>query len=429
MYTEEEEFNYDDYLDENEKDSSKKTFFDVRFILKVILIILLVVLIIFLVFKIKNKNISSNNKDNKISVLDSTVVFNSNMEMIREAAHEYFFVKGNLPQKEGESLTVKVKTLMDENLIQRVIDEKGNSCGYNTSTATITKNKVDYKMEVRLSCPYKSDTLVYYYDIQGVCLTCKGENYDSVKANSEFKENNKVENNSSNNQNNNSNESDKVFEDDNKDNVPSNKVCNGNYSNWSTEYVAGNNLEYETRTLVRGYKEEVTYGEWGLATTLQQTSNDNLEVKTFVEIEPKSTTSCQETTTKPSSKAGRTITSRVETQKETTKSCTKDRTYTKTLTKWDNTAYKCKTLGIGKVECTYKVKGTCKNVTTTKKVTIYKYCDTKTTNIETTYYQSRPITKNLVYTDYILESEMPEGYQKLNGSERVEYRYREKCEK
>lgn len=53
--------------------------------------------------------------------------------------------------------------------------------------------------------------------------------------------------------------------------------------------------------------------------------------------------------------------------------------------------------------------------------------DTKTYTENVTYYSSREIKKNLVYTDYILESEMPTGYQKLAGSEVTQYRYREKC--
>ena len=62
MYTEEEEFNYDDYLEENGESNNKKTFIDWHFIIKVILIVLLVILIIFLVFKIKNKNVKPTKK-------------------------------------------------------------------------------------------------------------------------------------------------------------------------------------------------------------------------------------------------------------------------------------------------------------------------------------------------------------------------------
>ena len=68
-------------------------------------------------------------------------------------------------------------------------------------------------------------------------------------------------------------------------------------------------------------------------------------------------------------------------------------------------------------------------MTSSYKITYYKYRDTISTTINKTYYQSRPIIKNILYTDYILESEMPAGYTKLANSEKIEYRYREKCSK
>ena len=47
-----------------------------------------------------------------------------------------------------------------------------------------------------------------------------------------------------------------------------------------------------------------------------------------------------------------------------------------------------------------------------------------------TFYKSRTITKGEpTYTDYILESEIPDGYQTLDGSDLKQYRYKEKCGK
>ena len=44
-----------------------------------------------------------------------------------------------------------------------------------------------------------------------------------------------------------------------------------------------------------------------------------------------------------------------------------------------------------------------------------------------TYYRSRTIERETVYTDYILEALMPSGYTKVDGSELTQYRYRTKC--
>ena len=68
MYTEDEEFDYNNYLDEDDVKETNKPLIDIRFIIRIALIVLLVILIIFLVFKIKNKN-TNTNKVNKEQVI------------------------------------------------------------------------------------------------------------------------------------------------------------------------------------------------------------------------------------------------------------------------------------------------------------------------------------------------------------------------
>lgn len=435
MYTEEDEFNYDDYLDENNESNNKKSFIDWHFILKVILIIILIVLVIFLVFKIKNKNSSKpvKNNNNTNNIQEVSMVFDNNMDAVLDASKEYFFTKENLPEQIGETKSITVKKLIEGKYLTELVDSKGNVCGYNTSGASLTKYQNDYKLEVTVKCSDKQDTKVFYYDLKGNCLNCNGEDYihdDTITKEQETKEKTSdiiVDNDTENKTN---NDTDIIIDND-ADKVPTTeKICK-DFSNWSTVYVAGNNYEVQTRTLVKGYKDEVIYGEWSEPTTEEISENDGLEVKTYTEDKTVSskTSWSKESTTKPSSKSGREISSRTETIKTSKKVCTKDRTYTKTLKKWDNSAYKCKTISLGKVECTYKVKGSCYNVPSTKTVTYYKYRDKTTKTVTKTYYQSRTITNNVTYTDYMLESELPEGYAKVVGSERVEYRYREKCSK
>ncbi|MBQ8891903.1 MAG: hypothetical protein IJ068_03455 [Bacilli bacterium] len=418
MYTEENEFDYNDYLDEEDNSSSKKPFIDFKFILKIIVIILLVILIIFLVFKIKNKNVENkNNKENTNSV----ALISDNINLIRDASRAYFFQDEHLPVELLESRDVTVKELINQKLIISIKDKDGNVCGYNTSGSTITKNKNDYELDVRLVCATSSDEKKFYYDLDGACLNCNGENYTPNNDNNE-------ENQSSNSENINNNN---LNEDNNNNNSSENndKVC-GVYSDWTTEVKNDSNLQKETRTLVKAYKNEVVYGEWGESTTTPIEASDTVDVKSFEAIDIQSKRTCSdESTTKPASRENREISSRVVTKKSTTKVCSGGKTYTKTLTKWDNSADSCKSYGIGKVVCTYTSKKTCTNKTTSKSVTYYTYCDTETVEVPITFYVSRSVSYNPIYTDYILESEIPEGYTKVNGSEIVQYRYREKCGK
>ena len=420
MYTEENEFNYDDYLDEAEKYNSKKPFFDFSFILKVLAVIILIILIIFLVFKIKNKNY--NNKDDKKSI-DNEIALVDNMSLIRDASYKYFFDKKNLPENVGDNLSVNINDLIKNELITSVKEVDGGTCSYSISKANLTRNANDYELKINLICQKTRDEKVYYYDLDGKCLTCNGEEYkssdsiDSIEEVDTSDNNDSVENNNINNQD----------SDVSKNNY--NYSC-GVYSSWTTEYKNDSSLERETRTLVKAVKSEPIYGEWSSETTTEIIGNSNLEVKTIIKNEPVTTKTCSsESTNKPASKEGREIESRVVTNKSTKKVCSGGSTYTKKLTKWDNNAYSCRSYGIGKVICTYKTKKTCKNKTVTNSTTYYKYCDTVTTYENKTYYQSRTISYNPIYTDYILESDIPSGYTKVDGSEITEYRYREKCGK
>ena len=283
-------------------------------------------------------------------------------------------------------------------------------------------------MDVRLICASATDEKKFYYSLDGICLNCNGESYTPTVDND--KEQNQNENYTNNNENsNNNNNGNNNNGNNNNGNNNSTNTC-GVYSDWTTEIKNDSNLEKETRILVKAYKNELVYGEWGESTTTRLEASDTLDVKSFEAIDKQTKRTCSnESTSKPESRDNREITSRVVTKKSTKKVCTGGKTYTKTLTKWDNSADSCKSYGIGKVVCTYKTKKTCSYKTTTKKVTYYTYCDTETVDVPITFYVARSISYNPVYTDYILESEIPEGYTKVIGSEIIQYRYREKCGK
>ena len=425
MYTEENEFDYNDYLDEDTK--PKKSLIDFKFLLRVFIIVILIILIIFLVFKIANRN-KNKTVDKNINEVykDGELVFIDDFSLMRDATRSYFFDQKNLPRNVGDSLSVNIRNLIASKLITSVKDEKGNVCNYDTSGAIIVKNKKDYKVVVNLNCDNNKGEETYYYDLDGKCLTCNGEKYDPNE-NIESEEVKPVEDS-------------KDVNSDPVDKVPNNQtdkvpvepvyVCNQTYSDWTSEYKEDSDYERESRVLVKGYKEDITYGDWSEPTTNKIEGSGNLEVKIYDKTVSSSSKKCsQESTTKPSKKSGRVITSRTVTKTTTKEVCTGGGTYTKKLTKWDNNAISCKSYGIGNVVCTYKSKKTCTNKKVNTYVTYYKYCDTITKNVTKTYYQARVINRNTLYTDYMLENELPEGYQILEGSSKTEYRYRLKCVK
>ncbi len=447
MYTEENEFDYDNYLAENEDGGSNNSSFNKNLITKIILIAICIILIIFLFFMI-TKNFKKEDKKENNSV-DSSLVFNNNINLLKDVAIDYFFGMENYPKEVGENKLVSVKELIDGKLLTEMLDYDKKACGYNTSYISMTRNKNDYMLEIYLNCPSNEEKLVYYYDLKFNCLTCNGEAYissndDENNGNNEDSNqdtNNNNQDNNSNNENNNNNDSNN---NDNSNNNSNNNngnnndngsnsgalVCKGEFGAWTTEFINDDTLEREERVVVKGYKDNITYGPWSSETTTPITSTSNLQV--YSETRSETTTSLsgwsQVTTKKPSSKEGRTINSWTESEPYYETEC-KNQTYTVNRTTWDNSANKCTSTGIGKVTCTY-TKKVCNDVKKYKSVKYYQYQDTVTETKDVTYYKSREIIKGTPsITDYILESEMPVGYTKLPNSEVKQYRYKTKCVK
>ena len=302
----------------------------------------------------------------------------------------------------------------EEGIITEVLDYNGNKCGYNTSTVSMVKNKNDYLMTVRLVCASMEDTVEYYYDKDFNCLTCNGETY--VSDDSSEDDNNNNDNNSNN---------------DNNNNTPTN-VC-GTWSDWSTAYVDDDTLDRESRTLIKAYKDEKVYGEWSEPTKEAPTNITGIEVQTkeVAETVTEYTDWSSKSTTKPSSQEGREIETSTESEPYKSTTCTnKKYTYKKTVTGRDSKALRCVKdyNNFGKYICTYEgTKKVCSTKTKYKTVTYYSYRDKVEKQQTVTYYQTRTVTSNPIYTDYILESEIPSGYTKVAGSELVQYRYRQKC--
>lgn len=408
MYTEENEFDYDDYLQEADDDSFNKSPFNRTLLTKIVLIVLCLILIIFLFFTITN---SFKKEKKEETPVDSSLVFNNNINLLKTLGEKYFFEMENYPKEVGKNIKVNVRELIDGKLVTEIVDSNKKACGYNTSYISMTRNKNDYMLEIYLNCPSNSEKRVYYYDLEFNCLTCNGESY--VSSDDDEEEEKPVEDNNNNNNNQNNNTT---------------QVCS-EFGNWTTEYKDDKSLDRQSRVVVKGFKVEIVYGNWSNETTTPIQGNSNLQVAVETRMEPTTTLSSwsKASTTKPQAKEGRTINSWTDSEPYYTESC-KNKTYTQNRTTWDNNANKCTSTGIGKVTCTY-TKKVCNTVKKYRDVTYYQYQDTITTTKSVTYYRSRTITQKTLYTDYILESNMPDGYTKLEGSERTEYRYRNACVK
>ena len=219
----------------------------------------------------------------------------------------------------------------------------------------------------------------------------------------------------------------------NNNNNNNTAVC-GNYGEWTTEFKNDPSLEYETRVLIKAYKTEKIYGEYSAPTKTKPEEQAGIEIKSYETTETTSEyTDWTTTNEKPEDKTGREIKTSTENTPYSSKSCKNvTKTYTKKITGTDKKAIKCSAVKgeYMKYVCTYKktVKK-CSTTTKYKTTTTYTYRDLVEKQQQVTYYQTRTVTDNTVYTNYILESEIPSGYIKLNGSEITQYRYRQVCSK
>lgn len=179
-------------------------------------------------------------------------------------------------------------------------------------------------MEIHLLCPSIENTVSYYYDLEYNCLNCNGEDYvpsdDDSNDNNDDTTTDDTDDTTTDDKDNNEDK-----DDNNNDKDDTTELVCQDFGDWTTEYINDPSLDRESRVLVIGYKENISYGEWSTPSTIAITPTDTLEVKTEVRTETRTETSdwSQESTTKPASKEGREISSRNVTSTYTTQSCTR----------------------------------------------------------------------------------------------------------
>lgn len=405
MYTEENEFDYNEYQDYNDVNynnpDNKKNNSYKGIISKGLIIILAIIVITLAVYWFNS--LKKGDKDPVTNKPDATLVFNNNVEMIRRAAEEYFFNDGNTPK--DDSLSVDIEKLISEGFITEVKDHDNKVCSYTKSKVTLTKNQNDYKMELILSCDTLEDYFVYYYDLDYKCLTCNGEKYEPNASNEEEQNNN----------------------DENTNNYGF--VCNF-WSDWTDTYINESDIERRERTLIIAYKQDYDYGTWSEYSKTAITANANLEIqtKTIQESTTTKTETSEWSTSKPEVQDNRSIETKTESKTTYKKTCETVKQPTKILNYMDAAAKYCAWVGVNKYECTYAAKEVCTNKPKTTKTTYYRYTDTITNIQDVIYYRSRTkILSTPVYTNYVLESDIPVGYTKLASSAKKEYSYKAIC--
>lgn len=141
-------------------------------ILKKLLMFVLALTVIFGIIALVTKCTKDEPKDE--SPIEEKVDLKGLLDEIEEATMKYI-TKDNLPTELNASKTIKLKYLINKDLIKEVKDEKGNTCNQNSSYSEITKLQNNYALKVSLTCGDTTDYKIVYIGCfesceDGVCV-------------------------------------------------------------------------------------------------------------------------------------------------------------------------------------------------------------------------------------------------------------------
>ncbi len=112
---------------------------------KIGLRLVIILLIIFLAIKL-----ISMVRDNKTNVVENNVM-KEKIKLLEDASKKYF-KEDNLPKEPGESITVTLKELMDQELIEEIKDEQGATCDITQTNVKVTRLDNEYQYKATLKC-------------------------------------------------------------------------------------------------------------------------------------------------------------------------------------------------------------------------------------------------------------------------------------
>ena len=128
-------------------------------ILRRIIVILIILVVIFGIITLVTK--CSKKEDNRGKTIEPTVNLKSQITDIQKATIDYLTVE-TLPTNLNQTKTVKLKYLINKNLIGNVKDSNGNICDTDASYSEITRLENNYAMKTTLVCGKNTDYSVVY---------------------------------------------------------------------------------------------------------------------------------------------------------------------------------------------------------------------------------------------------------------------------
>lgn len=148
--------------------------FSIRSVILQFLFVALLVFILIWLFPTKTdmKKATSSGDNKKVQETDLSVlydrIFNDNLTSMKEAAQSYFTTE-RLPLKEGDTVKLTLKQMLDKKIILPFTDKNGNQCDTKASYVSVTKKGNEYVMKVNLKCGSEEQYLLVYMGCYDYC--------------------------------------------------------------------------------------------------------------------------------------------------------------------------------------------------------------------------------------------------------------------
>ena len=422
MYTIDDERNdiYDDEYDEDVRWNNRKSL-----IFKIVIIILCIIVLIWLIKALRNNS----------NLADNGEVHTANVEKVRLAAEDYYFLKNN----KKDTISVNLSTLQSNGLVGEIVDANNKVCSNSGTKVYLQEDVGTYKMTVKLDCSTKDKDEIFYYNYNTLaCLNCSSKtNMTGQEVIAKADEENGVEEN--------------VNNDIRYDDEEYNYYSCIDWSDWSKDRVYDSSLTERSKTLVSGvkYGTKTTYSDWSAYTTTPIETTEDMEVETKVvtdKVWSEQKTDSNIDITNPNIK----ILSQ-ETVNETSNKCSgyvengvcysnKTVVHNITFNDFNNGNYNIKKDSCEGLKTLLNDEGlyvltyvNCKynevipeTSVVTNSYTVYTYQELEPKDV--TYYRYRTLIKTEEPVEYTTvkyeEKDLPKGFVKVPGSEETYYSYK-----
>ncbi len=96
------------------------------------------------------------------------IVFNDNLDNIKEAAISYF-TNERLPQEVGDTVKITLRDMINKRLVRTIYDASANACDGGKSYVEVTKEADEYVMKIFLSCSDIEDYIIVHLGCYDYC--------------------------------------------------------------------------------------------------------------------------------------------------------------------------------------------------------------------------------------------------------------------